>query len=181
MNTTDMNDTTRTNTAMKNIDILNNLHTAMIKLYSGDAKRIQHFCKVHSYARLIAKMEHVDNKTLFVIETAALTHDIGIHICEEKYGECGGKLQEKEGPSLAGELLHKLGFEPEISERVQYLIAHHHTYDQVDGPDYRILLEADFLVNAFEDNLPKDAIIHFRDKVFETKTGLHLLNTMFGL
>ena len=58
MNTTDMNDTTMTNTTMKNIDILNKLHIAMIELYSGDAKRIQHFCKVHSYARLIAKMEH---------------------------------------------------------------------------------------------------------------------------
>ena len=52
MNTTDMNDTTMTNTTMKNIDILNKLHIAMIELYSGDAKRIQHFCKVHSYARL---------------------------------------------------------------------------------------------------------------------------------
>lgn len=44
---------------------------------------------------LIAQMENVDVQSLFVIETAALTHDIGIHICEEKYGECGGKLQEK--------------------------------------------------------------------------------------
>ena len=73
MNTIDMNDTTMTNITMKNIDILNKLHIAMIELYSGDAKRIQHFCKVHSYARLIAKMEHVDNKTLFVIETADCT------------------------------------------------------------------------------------------------------------
>ena len=70
---------------------------AMIELYKGDSRRIQHFCKVHSYARLIAQMENVDYKTLFIIETAALTHDIGIHTCEEKYGECGGKLQEKEG------------------------------------------------------------------------------------
>ena len=109
-------------------------------------------------------------------------HDIGIRPAEEKYGRCDGKLQEQEGPAYAKEML--LDF-PEVTkeetERICFLIAHHHTYDQVDGPDYRILLEADFLVNAFEDNLPKDAIIHFRDKVFETKTGLHLLNTMFGL
>ena len=56
----------------------------MIKLYAGDPKRIQHFCKVHSYAKLIAEMENVDKKTRFILETAALTHDIGIHICEQK-------------------------------------------------------------------------------------------------
>ena len=179
MNTTDMNDTTRTNTAMKNIDILNKLHIAMIELYSGDAKRIQHFCKVHSYARLIAKMEQVDEKTLFIIETAALTHDIGIHICEEKYGECGGKLQEKEGPPLAEKLLEKLGFETEISERVQYLIAHHHTYNNIDGIDYQILVEADFLVNMYEDNLSKDAVLKAFDNIFKTESGRQLCKDMY--
>ena len=86
----------------------------MIELYKGDAKRIQHFCKVHSYAKLIAETEHVDERTLFIIETAALTHDIGIHVCEEKYGNCSGKLQEKEGPALAEQLLKQLGFDDDI-------------------------------------------------------------------
>ena len=66
--------------------MINQLHLAMIELYKGDAKRIQHFCKVHSYAKLIAETENVDENCLFIIEAAALTHDIGIHICEEKYG-----------------------------------------------------------------------------------------------
>lgn len=63
--------------------MINKLHLAMIDLYSGDSKRIQHFCKVHSYAKLIAENEKVDDKTLFIIEVAALTHDIGIHTCEK--------------------------------------------------------------------------------------------------
>ena len=95
MKTTDMQNTTIQSAAAQNSNMLNKLHMAMIELYKGDAKRIQHFCKVHSYARLIAQMENMDEKTLFTIETAALTHDIGIHICEEKYGECGGRLQLK--------------------------------------------------------------------------------------
>ena len=174
-----MNATDTKNTAIKNNDILNKLHTAMIELYRGDAKRIQHFCKVHSYARLIAKMEQVDEKTLFIIETAALTHDIGIHICEEKYGECGGRLQEKEGPPLAEKLLKKLGFETEISERVQYLIAHHHTYNNIDGIDYQILVEADFLVNMYEDNLSKDAVLKAFDNIFKTESGKQLCKDMY--
>lgn len=74
--------------------MLNKLHSEMIHLYAGDSKRIQHFCKVHSYVKLIAELEHVDQATQFILEAAALTHDIGIHLCEEKYGTCSGKLQE---------------------------------------------------------------------------------------
>lgn len=43
--------------------MINKLHLSMINLYSGDSKRIQHFCKVHSYAKLIAENEKVDDKT----------------------------------------------------------------------------------------------------------------------
>ena len=42
-------------------------------------------------------------------------------------------------------------------ERVQYLIGRHHTYNDIDGIDYQILVEADFLVNMYEDSLSKKA------------------------
>jgi predicted metal-dependent HD superfamily phosphohydrolase len=145
----------------------------------GDSKRIQHFCKVHSYAKLIAEMENVDKETQFILEAAALTHDIGIHLCEEKYGSCSGKLQEKEGPALAGKLLNSLGFDETVSERVQYLIAHHHTYSNVDGIDYQILIEADFLVNLHEDNASKDAIKNAYNNIFRTETGRKICRDMF--
>lgn len=161
--------------------MLNKLHLAMIKLYRGDAKRIQHFCKVHSYAKLIAENENMDKKDLFILEAAALTHDIGIHLCEEKYGNCNGKLQEKEGPAIAKKLLQELGFAEDVSERVQYLIAHHHTYDKIDGMDYQILVEADFLVNIMEDNLSKEAASHAYHTIFKTECGRQICRDMFGL
>lgn len=161
--------------------MIKKLHFEMIKLYSGDAKRIQHFCKVHGYARLIAEMEHVDADTLFVLEAAALTHDIGIHYCEEKYGDCNGKLQEKEGPAIAKRLLAKLQFEERVSERVQYLIAHHHTYDEIDGMDYQILVEADFLVNLYEDGLSAQAIEHAYKEIFRTDSGKRICRAMFHI
>lgn len=161
--------------------MLNKLHLAMIKLYRGDAKRIQHFCKVHSYAKLIAETEDMDKKDLFILEAAAFTHDIGIHVCEEKYGNCNGKLQEKEGPAIAKKLLQELGFAEDISERVQYLIAHHHTYDKIDGMDYQILVEADFLVNIMEDNLSKEAASHAYHTIFKTECGKQICRDMFGL
>ena len=159
--------------------MINKLHLEMIKLYHGDSKRIQHFCKVHSYAKLIGEMENVDKDTLFVIEVAALTHDIGIHICEKKYGDCNAKLQEKEGPDIAKKLLSDLDFEDTVSERVQYLIAHHHTYTDIEGIDYQILVEADFLVNMHEDNLPTDAIGVAYNTIFKTESGRKICREMF--
>ena len=153
----------------------------MIELYSNDAKRIQHFCKVHSYAKLIAETENVDKKCLFIIETAALTHDIGIHVCEEKYGNCNGKLQEKEGPALAEQMLSELGFEKDVIERVSFLVGHHHTYTGIDGLDYQILVEADFLVNLFEGNTDTAHIRATYDNIFRTETGKKICREMFGL
>ena len=74
---------------------------------------------------------------------------------------------------------------PEVTkeeiDRVCYLIGHHHTYTNVDGDDYRILLEADFLVNAYEDGLSMESICAFKENVFRTKTGIELLDSMYGL
>ena len=161
--------------------MINKLHLAMIELYRGDSKRIQHFCKVHSYAKLIAETENVDKKCLFTIEAAALTHDIGIHICEEKYGSCNGKLQEKEGPAIAEKLLGELGFDRNVSERVQYLIAHHHTYGNINEMDYQILVEADFLVNIMEEGSSKEAAIKAYQNIFKTSCGKKICREMFGI
>lgn len=153
----------------------------MIDFDKGDPKRIQHFLKVCEFAHLIGISENLNPETQKILDAAAILHDIGIHPAEEKYGRCDGKLQEQEGPACAEKLLKNF---PEITpgetERICYLIAHHHTYTGVDGKDYRILLEADFLVNAYEDNLSAEAIRTFREKVFRTKTGTELLDTIFG-
>ena len=161
------------------IKMINKLHLAMIELYRGDAKRIQHFCKVHSYAKLIAETENVNKECLFIIEAAALTHDIGIHSCEEKYGNCNGKLQEKEGPAIADKMLKELGFDQDVSDRVQYLIAHHHTHNNIDEIDYQILVEADFLVNIMEDGLSKEAALKAYESIFKTTCGKMICREMF--
>ena len=114
-----------------------------------------------------------------ILEAAAILHDIGIHEAERKYGSTSGKYQELEGAPLARAMLRNLGYEEDFTERVCYLVAHHHTYDQVDGQDYQILLEADFLVNAYEDQLSPSAIASFRDKIFQTASGKKLLESMY--
>lgn len=148
----------------------------------GVPQRIQHFVKVYTYAHVIGVAEKIDEKTLKILDMASILHDIGIGPALTKYGRCTGKLQEEEGPAYARELLKEFEdvTEDEV-ERVCYLIAHHHTYEGVDDMDYRILLEADYLVNSFENEQSKEAIVAFRDRVFRTETGIRMLNTMYGL
>ena len=160
---------------------LHNLKSAMVKYYQGDAKRIQHFIKVHSFAKYIAEGENVDNHTLFIIEAAALTHDIGIKISEEKYGDSSGKHQELEGPAPAQKMLSSLGFDIDDIKRICCLISHHHTYDNIDGIDLQIIIEADFLVNLYEDNSSISAINTAYRKIFKTDTGKYLCKVMYNL
>lgn len=153
----------------------------MMDYYKGDPKRIQHFLKVHSFCVLLGQMEQLDSSLLFCLETTAIVHDIGIKEAEKKYGSSSGKLQEKEGPPIARELLSSLGYEDPVIERVCYLIAHHHTYQGINGLDYQILVEADFLVNLYEEASNKDSIRTVLDKIFKTNSGRMLLKTIFDL
>ena len=153
----------------------------MIAFDCGDARRIQHFIKVYAFAAYIGRKEGLDTRTQRILELAALVHDIGIHAAEEKHHSSAGKYQEQEGPALAAKLLADCGVPADIKERVAFLVGHHHTYTEVDGLDWRILLEADFLVNAYEDQLSESALRAAREKIFETDTGRHILDTMFGL
>ncbi len=158
------------------------LMRAMVRYDSGDVRRIQHFVKVHDFAATIGVSEGLDEETQFVLEAAAILHDIGIHLAEAMYGNCNGKAQEELGPGEARKLLSEVGgFSAGQVERICWLIGHHHTYTGVTASDHRILLEADFLVNSFEDNLSPDAVANFRDKVFRSPSAIALLNDMWGL
>ena len=159
--------------------MMNELILKMMDYYTKDPKRIQHFMKVHSFAKLIGEQEMLDPKTLQILEVAAIVHDIGIKKAEELYGLSHGKLQEELGPEIAKGMLSELGFEETLIQRVCYLVAHHHTYHQMDGLDYQILVEADFLVNLYEDAAKPNAIVSASDKIFRTKTGMLMLKRMF--
>ena len=160
---------------------------AMTSYDRGDTLRIQHFIKVHDLALTIGALEGMSGKPLDILETAAILHDIGIHPAEAKYGNCAGPHQEELGPTEAEKLIAEVNesLENRIGddeiERVKFLIGHHHTYDHIDAPDWQILVEADFLVNLFEDGENRDAVLKVREKTFRTETGKRLLNEMFGL
>ena len=147
----------------------------------GYPKLIQHFLKVHAFARTIGILEGLDEETLHILETAAILHDIGIIPALKKYGSGQGKLQEKEGPDAAEKLLREAGGYSEAQiERIRWLIGHHHTYTDIQGMDCRILVEADFLVNLYESSIRYKAILAAEKNIFTTESGKHLLAEMFA-
>ena len=156
---------------MNYTEMLDLITEKMMYFNQNDPKRIQHFIKVHRFAQLIGRKEHLDAHTQFLTECAALVHDIGIRPAEEKYGHCTGKLQEQEGPTYARRMLENLSLDAADIERVCYLVAHHHTYTDMDGIDYQILVEADLLVNFYEDGLSTEAIQSAMEKIFRTDAG----------
>lgn len=163
------------------MDITDRLFLATVDFFAGDPRRIQHFTKVHAFARLMGREEGLNERTQLILECAAIVHDTGIRPAEEKYGRNNGALQEQEGPACARRLLEPLGAEPDVVERVCYLVGHHHTYANMDGPDYRILVEADFLVNLYEDHESEKAVRAALERIFRTKSGCRLCRAMFGL
>ncbi len=62
------------------------------------------------------------------------------------------------------------------------MIAHHHTYNKIDEIDYQILVEADFLVNMYEDNLSKrGSVKKAYDSIFKTEYGKKICKDMYLL
>ncbi len=153
---------------------------AMIRYDAGSPGRIQHFLKVHAFARTIGIQEGLDEDTLYILETAALLHDIGIRNSLVKYGSDAGPYQEAEGPGEAKAMLEETGGYTEAQmERILYLIAHHHTYTDIQGLDYRILVEADLLVNLYESQVKYKAILAANQNLFQTASGKEILEQMF--
>ena len=151
--------------------------TAMIEYLHGDLHEVEHLLKVYGYAKAIGEEEGLDPDTQRTLEIAAVVHDIGIPLAKEKYGSGDGPYQEELGPAAARTLLEKLGCDEATIARVCCLVGRHHTYENVDGPDCRILLEADFLVNAGFHGFSREAVEAARKSFFRTATGIKYLDT----
>ena len=153
----------------------------MIAYDSGDIHRIEHFIKVYGYASAIGKLEGLDPRTQELLEAAALLHDIGIKVSEEKYHSSAGKYQEIEGPPEARKLLDGICPDKELTDRVCWLIGHHHTYSDIQNIDHQILVEADSLVNLAEDHASEESVRHTLKTIFRTGSGIRFLRSIWNL
>ncbi len=148
---------------------------------AGNQYDIGHFLKVWAYAKTIGELEKLDEKMQQTLEFAAVVHDIACPTLRKEHGSAPGNLQEEFGPDLVRAFYKDSGMSDEMLDRICYLVGHHHTYTGVYGMDYQILLEADFLVNAGEQEKYLKDVDRFREKVFKTKSGLKMLDSIYDL
>ena len=151
----------------------------MIAFSDGNIHDIDHFIRVWTYARTIGELENLDRETQFLLEVAAITHDIACPLCRVKYGNTNGKYQEEEGVPMVKEFLSDIGIAEEVIDRVAFLVGHHHTFSGIDGIDYQILIEADYIANATENGYGQENIVNYMQRIMKTEGGKQILKAIY--
>lgn len=134
---------------------------------------IDHTLMVLDNARAILEGEKADCDLQELVSIVAVLHDIGAVEAQRKYGSMDAVYQEQEGPAIVREVLGKAGYARDKTERVAYIVGHHHTPARIDGLDFQIQWEADLLENIGYMELAgdKERLIAFIEDNFATATG----------
>jgi hypothetical protein len=149
---------------------LDEVRKAMEDYFGEDLRRRNHALRVTAFAGEILAGEPGDRE---VVIAAALLHDIGIREAERKYGSSAGDLQEREGPPVARGILARLGYPEPFIREVCEIIASHHSPGEIDTENFRVIWDADWLVNL-GDEVGTEDLEHLRKiigKVMMTATG----------
>ena len=125
----------------------------MKRFFGHDFKRIGHAANVARYAEQIVKEEKGNPA---VVLSAAYLHDIGIPEAARKYDSTAARYHQKEGPPIAREILTKLGAREEIIDEVCDIIGHHHHPRDKETMNFKILYDADLIVNLEEGQKKKE-------------------------
>ena len=151
---------------------------AMKGFFGSDVRRIDHALEVLEYARSIQAVQGGDPR---VVLAAAILHDVGIPASEEKYGSIDGHYQEKEGPPIAREILDRIGLDAPVTDHVCDIIDDHHSAKNMDTVEFRVLWDADWLVNIpnWYAGADKKKLTEVVEKVFKTEKGLEIAREIF--
>jgi putative nucleotidyltransferase with HDIG domain len=145
----------------------------------GDAEDlVVHSLLVLDRAQDILRREEADPR---VVLAAAVLHDIGVPEAQRKHGSADAKLQEAEGATIARRIMEDLGMREESIDHVCRIVQSHHSADDLDTPEFRIVWDADRLEEAPEgfDKQEKDRLSAIIDEVFRTETGKQLAHKRF--
>lgn len=162
----------------KSITIKQELLKELEEYFGGDTKRINHAKKVMDFAEELLMQEKAD---WHIVIPASILHDVGIKVAEQKYGSSAGHYQEKEGPEIARKILLKIGLKKEDINQICEIIAHHHSPGKVDTLNFKVLYDADWLVNLKDevDTKDKTKLKSIINKVFLTEAGKKLAQKLY--
>ncbi len=126
----------------------------MKRYFDNDFKRIGHAGRVARVVKEIGAMvmdrdEHQDFNPA-VAGIVGYLHDIGIKEAEKKFDSAAPRYQHQEGPPVAREILTELGANEGIIEEVCDIIGHHHSPRPEETTNFKVLYDADLIVNLEE-------------------------------
>ena len=152
------------------INLTNALIDEMKFVFGADTKRINHAIAVLAFAQQLQQREGGDRA---VVEAAAVLHDIGIHEAERKHGSAAGIYQEIEGPPITRTILERNGAAADMIDHVCEIVGQHHSAKTIDTLEFRIVWDADWLVNIPEElgSLGKEKLCAIIEKTFKTYAG----------
>jgi hypothetical protein len=150
----------------------------MKAVFGDDEGRIGHALQVLDYAETILRSEPGSSR---IVCAAAILHDIGIHEAERKHGSSAGRFQEIEGPPIAREILERLGLDADDVDHVCRIVGSHHSAGDIDTPEFRIIWDADWLVNLAgpASEMDADALANKIRTIFRTSAGRALALELF--
>ncbi len=169
-------------TGVKEQPLKERVAAAMQNYFAGDNKRIKHATAVVDFAEEINKYEHGDPA---VIMACGYLHDIGIKNAEAKHQSSAAKHQQVEGPAVARAILEELEVEAEIIDEVCDIIGHHHTPRGDETVNFKVVYDADCIVNIDDDQPIKqrsgEQILSMINKAMLTESGKKIAKAHFKL
>ena len=156
--------------------------SAMQDYFDGDSKRIKHATAVADFADQINKYEHGDPA---IIMACGFLHDIGIKNSELKYQSCAPKHQHVEGPPVARMILEGLDVDAVMIDEICDIISHHHAPRTEETVNFKVLYDADLIVNIDDDQpekqRTKDKILGMINKAMLTESGKKIAKAHFNI
>lgn len=136
---------------------------SMRSYFGSDSRRIKHAEAVAEQAAIIGKAE--SGTDMLVIIACGYLHDIGIKEAERKFNSSLARYQHSEGPPVARELLTVLKAQPELIDEVCDIIGHHHSPRETETVNFKVIYDADLIVNIAEEHQDKPLSQQQLDKV----------------
>ena len=164
--------------ALKSATVRRRLLEELERHFGGDTRRIEHAKRVLGFAEQLLQEEKAD---WHIVIPASILHDVGIKAAEEKYGSAAGHHQEEEGPPIARKILLGLGMKLEDIDEICEIIGHHHSPGEMDTDNFRVLYDADWLVNLGDEVGvgDKGKLKESIEKVFLTRAGKELAGKVY--
>ena len=151
------------------LSLIDQLVEALKRVFD-DQELATHSMLVLDRAQELMRQEGGDPR---VVMAASLLHDIGIPAAEEKHGTSDAPYHEVEGAAVARGILEEAGLDEDTVDHVCRIVRSHHSDDDTDSPEFRIVWDADRLEEIPEglSKLGPDRLDDVIGRVFKTDTG----------